>query len=522
MIFVVPIIKFFYNFLAENPDLSKSRIKAKNYTLRRTEGIAKENLGFQLGSSKLWKKTPDFQSGEVYKNRPLLLIIFIALFLRLFRINQAFPFDYDQEVPASAAYDFFINHKITLIGQELSFKGFFLGPLHNWIQFIPYGICNLKPDCVPYFYTMIGILTVIILYLVVKRIFDIKTATMSSAIYAISFSAISFERGVNSNYFLFLVSVGLLFCLYTYFLGKNKYIIFGAFIAGIATVNFNPIYIFSTIAFFVTALIRKSRKLAFFLIAFIAFAINYLPLLIFNARHHNILWSNFLAFTNQNAIVSDYFGRFIFLTKNVLVSFYSNFLFQNASIIFILFTTFLVLWGLINLLKTKNKFLLFFPIWISSVLFGFTLYKGWVPDYYFQQTLLPLAIIIAFTIRKNFVIFLIFICIFLFINIKRDVNYNTVINYKVKKDAVNFVINDSKGETFNVYYQMPLALNTGYRFLFKVFGELPLEGGRNLYIFEFEEPSYYLKLKYQKAFPSKKVDVGFDEFVKIVSIKNVN
>src|SRR3989344_7054588 len=102
----------------------------------------------------------------LHKNGPILLILVIALVLRLYKIDKGFPFDFDQQVPAEAAYEFFVNHKLTLIGQELSFKGFFLGPLHNWIQFIPYRICSLKPDCVPYFYILIGILTINILSLV--------------------------------------------------------------------------------------------------------------------------------------------------------------------------------------------------------------------------------------------------------------------------------------------------------------------------------------------------------------------
>src|SRR3972149_7312761 len=120
-----------------------------------------------------------FTTNNLAKYFPLFIVLLIGAFLRFVKIGQFFIFDYDQQIPAESAYDFFVNHKLTLIGQELSFKGFFLGPIHNWIEFIPYGICNLKPDCVPYFYILIGILTIIILYLVVKKIFDTKTAIIS-------------------------------------------------------------------------------------------------------------------------------------------------------------------------------------------------------------------------------------------------------------------------------------------------------------------------------------------------------
>jgi len=464
----------------------------------------------------------EFTSKFFQDKKPLLFILLTALILRIYKIDQAFPFDFDQQIPAEASYEFFVNHKITLIGQELSFKGFFLGPLHNWIQFVPYGICSLKPDCVPFFYILIGILTIIVLYLVVKKISDIKTATIASAIYAISFSAISFERGVNSNYFLFLSSIGLLFCLYKYFQGNDKYLIFGAFIAGIATVNFNPVFIFSTAAFLIAAFLRTKRRPLIFCIAAVAFLANYTPLILFNFRHENILWNNLLNFISQNTATTDYFSKFIFLFKNVSIPFYSYYLFQSGSLFFFFISLIIIAFGIYLVVRSRNILYLFLIIWIIVVFLGFIFYKGWIPNYYFQQTLLPIIILASLILRKNFVIFLLFTFVFLFMNIQSAINYNTVINYKIKKDAVNFIINDSKGETFNVYYQLPLAHNTGYSSLFKLFEKLPQEGGKNLYIFEFKNSPDYLKYIYQKSFPKNKVEVGFDHFVKIVSVKNVN
>src|SRR3989344_5338565 len=97
----------------------------------------------------------------LHDNLPLLFLLIIALIYRLYKINELFPFDYDQEVSAQAAYDFFVFHKLTLIGQELSFQGFFLGPIHNWVQFIPYGINNLPPNWVPVFFLVISLLTLV-------------------------------------------------------------------------------------------------------------------------------------------------------------------------------------------------------------------------------------------------------------------------------------------------------------------------------------------------------------------------
>ncbi len=453
---------------------------------------------------------------------PLLLVILAGALLRFYKIREGFPFDFDQEYAANSAYDFFVNHKVTLIGQELSFKGFYLGPLHNWIQFIPYKFCSLLPDCVPYFYAILGTITIPILYIVIRSIFDAKTALISTIIYSVSFAQISYEWGVNSNYFLFLSSIGLMYSIYQYFRRKSIFLIIGAFIAGIATVNFNPVFIFSAVAFILTAFLRERKNYFYFVLAVAAFLLNFLPLIIFNFRHDNILWENFLKFISQNAGSQNYFNKSIYLVRNINLPFFANYLFQSANTIFLIFILCLVVLGTYFLLKKKNNLFFIFPVWLFLPVFGFLFYKGHIPDYYLLQSLLPFIIIISFVIRKNFLIFLIFITFFLFMNIKSNINYKSVINYRIKKEAVTYVIRDSAQDTFNVHYSLPLAINNGYPFLFKALGKGPQEGGGNLYVFGFDEPSYYLKIKYERSFPAKTVSIGFDHFIKIVKIHQVN
>lgn len=448
---------------------------------------------------------------------PIIIIITAGAFLRLYKISQAFPFDHDQEVAANAAFIFFTVSKLTLIGQELSFGGFFLGPLHNWVGFIPYGICNLQPDCVPYFYSAIGLLTAIIIYLVAKAIFDTKAAFVTGLIYVVSFVAIGFERGASSNYFLTLSSIGLLFCLYQFFKGKSYYLIFGAIVAGLASVNFNPVFIFSSVAFFLSSLLAKSKDLKLYLFAILAFLINYLPLVIFNFRHENILVTNLNNFLVQNAADSQFFERFIYLVKSVAVPFYSNYLFHSASPPFTVLAVVAIIFGLYYLVKNREKFLVFLPIWLVTTLVGFTFYKGPIPDYYFMQTVIPAIIAVSIFATRNLIFFIVFLSLFLSTNFKAAQNYSTIINYEIKKQAVDYIISDSDGKSFNVYYDFPPGLNTGYDYLFKIASNQPTEGGRNLYVLELRDHTDILK--YRNSFLGKNVEVKTIGFVNIVSVK---
>ena len=458
-------------------------------------------------------------TGRFTRYLPIIIIITIGAFLRLYKISQAFPFDHDQEVAANAAFNFFTDAKLTLIGQELSFGGFFLGPLHNWVGFIPYGICNLQPDCVPYFYTAIGILTAIIIYFIAKAVFDTKAAFVAGLIYATSFAAIGFERGVNSNYFLILSSVAIFYCLYKYFKGSNFHLVGGAAIAGLATVNFNPVFIFSSFAFFLTALFRRKKDLKIYMLAVLAFLLNYLPLVIFNFRHDNILAASLKKFIAQNAADFGFTQRLVYLLKDVSIPFYSNFLFQSASPVFLIITSIVIIFGLYYILRSGQKFLLFIPLWITTTIVGFVFYKGSIGDYYFTQTLLPIIIAVSIATTRNLIFFVLFLSIFLFANFTSAQNYSTIINYQIKKQAINYIISDSNDKSFNVYYDLPPGFNTGYSYLFKSKHRLPQEGGKNLYIIELVDPQKFNFEKYQNAFAGKNLKVSTVSYVYIISVK---
>ena len=331
----------------------------------------------------------------------ILIILLGALFLRFNKVNVLFPFDFDQVAPANTAYELIKNHKISLIGQELSFPGFFIGPIYNWTQILPYWFCDLRPDCIPYFLIIFGFVSTSLTWFIFKKIFDNKIAIIASTIYGVSFASISQEIGVNGNSYLYLFSILIFFCLYKYFKNNDKYLVLGAFVAGLATVNFNPIYIFSVFAFFTTSLIRKNKNYIVFLIAASAFLINYLPLVIFNYRHNSILLNGIRNFASQNRNDTYITNNFLFLINDVIPKYYSNYFYQNANFFFILFTLILLLLGLYFLLKTKQKFLLFLPIWIAAPIFGLSIYKGHIPDYYFQQTLLAVIILTSYALRQN-------------------------------------------------------------------------------------------------------------------------
>lgn len=458
-----------------------------------------------------------------FKRKPInlfVIIIFaIALFLRLYKIADAFPFDFDQEVPAFAAYNFFVNHKISLIGQEISFPGLFTGPFHNWIQFIPYGACHLFPDCVPYFYIAIGLFSLVILFFVIRRILGNKVAVIASIIYGLSFNAITFERGVNSNYFLFMTSIALLFCMKKYFSGERKYFLIGSFLAGLAFVNANPVFILSTIAFFVTSFLRGKSDLKIFFLGILFFSVNFAPILVFNFRHDNLIFHSIKNFVLQNTTVSNYFERAFFLAKDILLPFYTNYLFNSVNIFLQILVLFILIFGTYKIYRCHEKFLYYLPLWILMNYVGLLFYRGHIPDYYFQQSILPFILIVSLVLAQKLYVFLTILAFFLFLNFYSAYAYHSVINYSLKKEAVKYVIENTGNVPFMVYYDLPKGLNTGYSYLFKAFGKEPVDKSPNLYIINFSNFADFNPFIYYKSFPNKSINFKSIGFIQVVSVK---
>ncbi len=455
-----------------------------------------------------------------FSKAEILFIVLISISFRVFKLKELFSFDFDQQAAATAAYEFFKSGKLSFIGQQLSFQGLFLGPIYNWSQFIPYKMCNLLPDCVPYYFIFLSLITTVMLYIVAAKIFNRKIATTASVIWSVSFVSVVQDLGPSSNIFLFLCSVIILFSLYKYFEGDQKYLIPASFVAGLAVVNFNPIFILSSLIVPISAIIKKKFDLKIMTISVIAFLVNFTPLFIFNVRHDNLLLNALKNFYSQNTGSANLFLSFYNLLTNILLPFYSNFLFKSVNFFTIALVLFLLLFGIYKLTKRDNRFFPILPLWILVTFLGLVFYKGHIPDYYFWQTLLPFILIVAVALNRNFFLFVIVGIIILYTNLSALINFHSEVNYQLKKEAISYILADSKGESFNVYYDFPPGLNTGYSYLFKAYGREPVEGGKNLYILTFFDPKEFNLEKYKSSdFKNKVMRVKTAGFIQVVSIK---
>jgi len=165
---------------------------------------------------------------KMKKNAVLILIITLAFFLRIYRINQVPPSLYWEEV--ALGYDAYSllktgkdhrgNHwPIAYLESYRDFKP----PLYVYSLLPSISFFGLNEFGVRFPSVMFGVLTVVLVYLITKELFNSKISLMAACLTAINPWHLQFSRpAFEANLALFLISSAVLFFLKSF---ENKKVI---------------------------------------------------------------------------------------------------------------------------------------------------------------------------------------------------------------------------------------------------------------------------------------------------------
>ena len=126
-------------------------------------------------------------------NLLLLLILLLAAFLRLYRIQDYMTFLGDEGRDVLVAYNILHGH-LTLLGPTSSVGGFFLGPIYYYFMAPFLFLFNYNPVGPAVMVALFGIATVWLLYKVCKDFFNVRIGLIASLFYAISPLVTSYSR----------------------------------------------------------------------------------------------------------------------------------------------------------------------------------------------------------------------------------------------------------------------------------------------------------------------------------------
>jgi len=424
----------------------------------------------------------------------IILLFAIIIFLRLWMVPNFFIFTFSEEWQGTLAWEQVKNFHPIWIGVSQANINFYLGSGFIYLNYLLFLIKNGDLVVLAYFSALLGIATVIVLFFVVRDLFDRKIAFITSIFYGCSTLINYYDRRFWNPSFIPLISI-----LYVYALIKtNKDTRWFILIAILTAASFHfhlllLLFMIPTIY----SVIKNFRKIKWY--TWVLMVIFYLviisPLIVFDLNHNfdNLLAPYKIIFEGKktglysfsfesikshiNSLVST-LGRiwFIRLNSNLQdIVLETNTYKIPGNIFLALISCAALFWFFIK--NRKNGYQIFF-ISIVSILFAYIVYPSYNPEYYLMGFLTLFTIIIGFflnSLPKKLIC--IVISFFILANLLTVLTTTNDYGLTMKKQFIMKTMSYVNNKTFSLEtagsLPNPQFAYAGWRLLFKIYGKTP-------------------------------------------------
>lgn len=404
-------------------------------------------------------------------------------------ITRNFVFVLDQGRDYDFVKTIVVNHKLTLIGSEIGggyagFQGIFQGPLHFYILSIFFALFKGNPFGGMVYMGIFAILSVVTAFFVARKIFDTITALIITLLITIAPEIIS-QASFDWNPHPILPFILLTF-LFVYLMQKRKlkYIFLTTFFAAV-TYNFEiaitvPLLLAIFLYSFLVVRIYKIKEILGFIAGIVA---GFLPLILFEARHHFTVVNSAVGyFTNtQHTKGYTYLNTHL---ADFIINFRTTFAHQEIVPLLFVFLALVLPAAYFFIREQKKevqKFLIFLVLLWGSTIFILAFLKNFIFMYYLYQLNLVYIFFFGYVCyaaikRRNLFIVGLQVCLLLLYVVNattigiRDFKNNTSdINssakYKAKLAAIDYIYKDAKGKPFGLYIFYPPVYTYPYDYL---------------------------------------------------------
>lgn len=407
----------------------------------------------------------------MFKNKlflfSVLFLVILTIFFRVYNFNNRYTFEWDQTDDAVKVYSMITEKKPILIGPRVSNdSGFFIGPYHYYFLLPFYLVLNGNPIAGFWAAVTVSVATTLIIYLFGQKIFGPEIAFFAASFYAITPSIISWNVMYTS-----LLSIIIFYLCWQLIKGNNKIFPLLLLIYGFSSnTHLVPISLGLPIVYsFIISPKKPSLKNIFF--SLFLFLIPFLPLLIFDLRHQFFNSHQLLNFVFKPKASTD-LPWYLFLRSYWR---YFNFFTFKSTFLTIIFRIFIIGLILYKSISLRSKFKNLILVWSLAPLILLAFYHGNIPEYYYGAALSILPFLLGsflYDFKKKWplILFLIVLFYFQFLSINRQ---PTGILLKNKVGVVEYLVNQKEDQLFNVSYDLPLGMNTGYDYLFTYYKNKP-------------------------------------------------
>jgi len=398
------------------------------------------------------------------------------------------------------------DHHITLIGPYTSLGGVFQGPIYYYLLSIPTLLTGGDPIGPLILMLLISLSAALLVYFWMNKLFGFKTAILTFLLFAVSPEAISAATYTWNPHPMWLMLVVYSFSLFETVSGKQKFHFLlwpsiGLMFHFEMALGF--FILLSTISFFLI-FAKDKIKNRYFIYGLVILIFTFLPQIIFELRHDFLMSRSvmeILSGKDQGLIVKGESRSYLDLLNNHFHEFVNNYnssfvrtgILSNLPIFAFVFILFSFLFGqkarFINVKEYK-----FIKILASIVLIVFllTAFYPFPIRYWFLtgfQTLYILILGVLFGRLWGYrfgkiVLILLFFYFAIHVYNRIDLLYfhppdqGGTAKIKGKKEAIDYVYNDSKGKKFGLLVFTPPVNTDAYDYIIwwygnKNYGYLP-------------------------------------------------
>lgn len=434
-----------------------------------------------------------FSLCKLNKNYLLALLIFCAIFLRLYKIDQRFFFSSESDDKVWPIIKVVVEERPILVGVEaVSYLHHLFYPPFAIYIFAPIlALSNLNPLSIEVVLGLLSGLTTYLLYKLGKELFGERTGLLAAFFYTFSFSIQRMDRYVWVVGPLIFFSTVIIFFLNKILIDRKNLklaLFLGCFLGLAFNFHYQTGIIFLSLLSLFLLYREKFINLKSFLIIIASVFFFFSPLLVFDLRHNffNLEGVKILLTSKEPSLPlkEKLAASLLSLSQNFLSIFTQNFYFKmgEAGVPFWLqlsVAVFLLPFPIFSFLRSKKNshkvsflfffFLIFFGL-LGTTLIVNKFYRVNFYLFYLQPVfILFVALIFSFTLRKKILKVTTFALLFFFlvINLKDSLAFKREVNFKNQIKAVNFIL-DSSGEKIEVYF--PKFPEDRYRFLFYYLG----------------------------------------------------
>jgi len=397
----------------------------------------------------------------------ILILCILSIFFSLYKIDDRYRFDWDQEDDAVKVMGMIENKKPLLIGQRVSHENsFFAGPYHFYYLLPFYGLMGGDPRAGIVAMTFTNLITVISMYIVASKLYGRKVGLTASGLILI-----------NQNETSWSVMYLSLFGIWGWW-GVNKILESRTNIKWVLPLwgFFSVSHLIPTsilVAIVAAWLLSEDKKYSKkdLIIGIVGGLIFLTPLVVFDLRHDFLNTRKFFEMLKgETKIAREIWlpAKVYFRSLNLIGIDRFGQIWEQAERIIVVLISFLALLGI----KKREKIILVL-VWLLTPLATMFLYKGGVSEYYYRLAGVLLVLLISMFISNIGKVSWLILSLLLINNYMRLNTEKTNIGLQNKMEIVEYLVNQKRDEVFNVSYELPLGWDNGFKYLFKYLGKQP-------------------------------------------------